>query len=123
SDGLDDKFSGVPLLASTAHPQVRDALRTEDLSGKNLGKAMIEAIYIQLKLHAEQDVKYQKVIVEQDEDIILSITQPGSGDGKDNVLPSAPGKKVMSRNHRHCLPKRPRGSRSSSVGHRKQRRE
>ncbi|CAD6887036.1 unnamed protein product [Tilletia controversa] len=92
SDGLDDKFSGVPLLASTAHPQVRDALRTEDLSGKNLGKAMIEAIYIQLKLHAEQDVKYQKVIVEQDEDIILSITQPGSGDGKDNVLPSAPGK-------------------------------
>ncbi|KAE8251783.1 hypothetical protein A4X13_0g3845 [Tilletia indica] len=76
------------LLASTTHPQVRDILSDDQLAGTRLGEAMIRVIDVQLRLHAEQDVKYREMIDERDEDIVLPVTRPGSGDGDDNVLPA-----------------------------------
>ncbi|CAD6906647.1 unnamed protein product [Tilletia controversa] len=82
---------GSSLLASTAHPQVRDILSHVGLAGSQLGEAMIRVIDIQLKLHAEQDRRYREMVDERQEDIALPVTQPGSGDGQDNVLPTAGG--------------------------------
>ncbi|KAE8244571.1 hypothetical protein A4X13_0g6483, partial [Tilletia indica] len=78
----------IGLLASTTHPQVRDILSDDQLAGSRLGEAMIRVIDVQLRLHAEQDVKYREMIDERDEDIVLPVTRPGSGDGDDNVLPA-----------------------------------
>ncbi|KAE8229284.1 hypothetical protein CF326_g5747, partial [Tilletia indica] len=78
----------IGLLASTTHPQVRDILSDDQLAGTRLGEAMIRVIDVQLRLHAEQDVKYREMIDERDEDIVLPVTRPGSGDGDDNVLPA-----------------------------------
>ncbi|KAE8263062.1 hypothetical protein A4X09_0g7326, partial [Tilletia walkeri] len=80
---LEDK-----LLASTTHPQVRDILSDDQLAGTRLGEAMIRVIDVQLRLHAEQDLKYREMIDERDEDMVLPVARPGSGDGDDNVLPA-----------------------------------
>ncbi|KAE8213246.1 hypothetical protein CF327_g3198 [Tilletia walkeri] len=89
SDGDSAALSDViRLLASTTHPQVRDILSDDQLAGSRLGEAMIRVIDIQLRLHAEQDLKYREMIDERDEDIVLPVTRPGSGDGDDNVLPA-----------------------------------
>ncbi|KAE8194367.1 hypothetical protein CF335_g5361 [Tilletia laevis] len=77
-----------PLLASTVHPQVRDILNDDSLMGASLGEAMIQAIDMQMKLHTEQDLRFLETLDAKDEDIVLPVTQPGSQDGQDDVLPS-----------------------------------
>ncbi|CAD6891311.1 unnamed protein product, partial [Tilletia caries] len=76
-----------PLLASTVHPQVRDILSDDSLMGASLGEAMIQAIEMQMKLHTEQDLRFLETLDAKDEDIVLPVTQPGSQDGQDDVLP------------------------------------
>ncbi|CAD6890828.1 unnamed protein product [Tilletia controversa] len=91
SDSDRNKQQDTALLASTAHPQVRDILNDGGLVGTQLGEAMIRVIDVQLKLHAEQDRRYREMVDERDEDIALPVTQPGSEDGQDNVLPTEGG--------------------------------
>ncbi|KAE8270438.1 hypothetical protein A4X09_0g1887 [Tilletia walkeri] len=78
-------FSKPPLpLASTLHPQVRNVLGTHGLKNKKLGEAVVQAIEIQMGLHAQQDVRYREIVDERDEDVALAIAQPGSGLGKED---------------------------------------
>ncbi|KAE8230479.1 hypothetical protein CF326_g4520 [Tilletia indica] len=80
-------FSKPPLpLASTLHPQVRNVLGTHGLKNKKLGEAVVQAIEIQMGLHAQQDVRYREIVDERDEDVALAIAQPGSGHGKEDDI-------------------------------------
>ncbi|KAE8244437.1 hypothetical protein A4X13_0g6596 [Tilletia indica] len=80
-------FSKPPLpLASTLHPQIRNVLGTHGLKNKKLGEAVVQAIEIQMGLHAEQDVRYREIVDERDEDVALAIAQPGSGHGKEDDI-------------------------------------
>ncbi|KAK0559882.1 hypothetical protein OC861_006491, partial [Tilletia horrida] len=80
------RLDEVPVLASTAHPQVRDVLKDDGLAGSKMGEAMIRALELQLELHEQQDNVYRELINERDEDIVLPILKDASSEATDSHL-------------------------------------